>query len=234
MPITFLSSYPLPHSTHFSLLYPILTSLLPPIPPSLPSSPSLPSLPLLSSSPRFQASLEVEGSGGGLLECFPCTSNQQLVNRTCKLSHVSVMCGTDINRTCTDTEAPTDESIGMSMWVRYKCLNLEMTGEETLDKCVHSINLYGAMKVHTFYISGTDLPPESVYLRTVLTATLVPAYAVLLLLIVSAVIVIVYVWRRWRRQRRSVTFKPMDKVEMSTNQTEAGLVHVQSLQTFSS
>ena len=58
-----------------------------------------------------------------------------------------------------------------------------------------------------------------------LTATLVPACAVLLLLIVSTVIAIVYV--RKRRQRRSVVFKSMDKVEMkSTNQTEAGLVIV--------
>ena len=95
------------------------------------------------------------------------------------------------------------------------------------------------MRVHTFYISGTDLPAESVNLMTTLTATLVPACAVLLLLIVSAVIAIVYV--RKRRQRRSVIFKSMDEVEMkSTNQTEAGLVmadkyiHVQLLQTFSS
>ena len=59
---------------------------------------------------------------------------------------------------------------------------------------------------------------------TVLTATLVPACAVLLLLIVGAVIAIVYVRRR---QRRSVIFKSMDEVEMkSTNQTEAGLVMV--------
>ena len=58
-----------------------------------------------------------------------------------------------------------------------------------------------------------------------LTATLVPACAVVLLLIVSAVIAIVYV--RKRRQRRSVIFKSMDEVEMkSTNQTEAGLVIV--------
>ena len=97
------------------------------------------------------------------------------------------------------------------------------------------------MRVHTFYISGTDLPAESVNLMTTLTATLVPACAVLLLLIVSAVIAIVYVRKRRRRQRRSVVFKSMDEVEMkSTNQTEAGLVmadkyiHVQSLQTFSS
>ena len=29
--------------------------------------------------------METEGSGGGpqLLECFPCTSSQQLINRTC-------------------------------------------------------------------------------------------------------------------------------------------------------
>lgn len=26
---------------------------------------------------------EVSGSGPQLLECFPCTSNQQLINRTC-------------------------------------------------------------------------------------------------------------------------------------------------------
>ena len=81
------------------------------------------------------------------------------------------------------------------------------------------------MRVHTFYISGTDLPAESVNLMTTLTAALVPACAVLLLLIVSAVIVIVYV--RKRRQKRSVIFKSMDEVEMkSTNQTEAGLVMV--------
>ena len=60
-----------------------------------------------------------------------------------------------------------------------------------------------------------------------LTATLVPACAVVLLLIVSAVIAIVYVRKRRRRQRRSVVFKSMDEVEMkSTNQTEAGLVMV--------
>ena len=60
-----------------------------------------------------------------------------------------------------------------------------------------------------------------------LTATLVPACAVVLLLIVSAVIAIVYVRKRRRRQRRSVIFKSMDEVEMkSTNQTEAGLVIV--------
>ena len=70
---------------------------------------------------------------------------------------------------------------------------------------------------------------------TVLIATLVSACVVLLLLIVSAVIAIVYVRKRRRRQRRSVVFKSMDEVEMkSTNQTEAGLVHVQSLQTLSS
>ena len=80
------------------------------------------------------------------------------------------------------------------------------------------------MRVHTFYISGTDLPAESVNLMTMLPAALVPACAVLLLLIVSAVIAIVYVRRR---QRRSVVFKSMDEVEMkSTNQTEAGLVIV--------
>ena len=83
------------------------------------------------------------------------------------------------------------------------------------------------MRVHTFYISGTDLPAESVNLMTMLTAALVPACAVLLLLIVSAVIAIVYVRKRRRRQRRSVIFKSMDEVEMkSTNQTEAGLVMV--------
>ena len=34
---------------------------------------------------RFQAPVEreVSGSGPQLLECFPCTSNQQLINRTC-------------------------------------------------------------------------------------------------------------------------------------------------------
>ena len=39
--------------------------------------------------------METEGSGGGpqLLECFPCTSNQQLINRT-----------------CVDTAAPTEEA----------------------------------------------------------------------------------------------------------------------------
>ena len=71
-----------------------------------------------------------------------------------------------------------------------------------------------------------------------LTATLVPASAVLLLLIVSAVIAIVYVRKRRRRQRRSVVFKSMDEVEMkSTNQTEAGLVMADKyihVQTFSS
>ena len=49
--------------------------------------------------------MEVEGSGGGpqLLECFPCTSSQQLVNRTC----IDAEIPTDKS---TDTEAPTDES----------------------------------------------------------------------------------------------------------------------------
>ena len=103
-----------PFPSFSSLLPPLLTFLL------LPSSP--PSPPLPSFFPRFQALVEIEGSGGGLLqllECFPCTSNQQLVNRM-----------------CIDTDAPTNESIGMSMWVRYKCLNLEMMG-----KNMHCLNL---------------------------------------------------------------------------------------------
>ena len=96
------------------------------LPSSLPFSPFSffppPRPPLPSFFPRFQALVEIEGSGGGLLqllECFPCTSNQQLVNRM-----------------CIDTDAPTNESIGMSMWVRYKCLNLEMMG-----KNMHCLNL---------------------------------------------------------------------------------------------
>jgi len=36
---------------------------------------------------RFQAPIEVYGSGSDvgpeLVECFPCVTNQQLVNRTC-------------------------------------------------------------------------------------------------------------------------------------------------------
>ena len=44
---------------------------------------------------RFQVPVEMDRSGGGpqLLECFSCTSSQQLVNRT-----------------CINTEAPTDET----------------------------------------------------------------------------------------------------------------------------
>ena len=36
---------------------------------------------------RFMAAVEVDGSGSGvgpdLVECFPCTTGQQLINRTC-------------------------------------------------------------------------------------------------------------------------------------------------------
>ena len=108
----FLCFIPSPFPSFSSLLHPLLTFLL------LPSFFCVPPLP--SFFPRFQAPVEIEGSGGGLLqllECFPCTTNQQLVNRT-----------------CIDGEAPTDNSIGtrLYMCVRYKCLNLEMTGEETL------------------------------------------------------------------------------------------------------
>ena len=54
---------------------------------------------------RFQAPVETEDSGGGLqlLECFPCTSNQQLVNRTC------IDMGTPTEETPTE-EAPPDET----------------------------------------------------------------------------------------------------------------------------
>ena len=45
--------------------------------------------------PRFQIPVETERSGGGpqLQECFNCSSNQQLVNRT-----------------CIDTQPPTEET----------------------------------------------------------------------------------------------------------------------------
>ena len=71
--------------------------------------------------------MEVEGSGGGLLqlvECFPCTSNQLLVNRT-----------------CINAETPTEERIGMSMHVWYKRSKLR-NGERKNKLNVHCINLY--------------------------------------------------------------------------------------------
>ena len=59
--------------------------------------------------------MEVEGSGGGpqLLECFPCTSSQQLVNRTCIDAEAPTNESTNTEAPTdesTDTEAPTDES----------------------------------------------------------------------------------------------------------------------------
>ena len=59
----------------------------------------------------------------------------------------------------------------------------------------------------------------------IVPAILVPACAVILLLIASAIIAILYVRRRWRR---SVAVNSMDKIEMeSTNtvETERGLVN---------
>ena len=81
---------------------------------------------------------------------------------------------------------------------------------------------------HCFFTCTDQDDEDHSHSMPIVPAILVPACAVLLLLITSGTITILYVRRRWRQ---SVAVNSMEKVEMeSTNtvETERGLVNIRA------